>query len=267
MLLDVARRAETLGFSSLATIGAMAYPTFEELVVLAGAAGTTERIGLMTDVLLAPTREPILLAKQAATLDQISGGRFVLGIGVGVGSDDYEVVGADFSTRGRRLDTQLEIMQRAWRGELVSGSEKPVCPKPTNGHSVPLMFGGRADASVARVAKYGVGYTQGAGTPEGLRAMIERVNAAWQHAGREGRPEFRALAYFVLGDEAQAEAHSNFLDYYGEHGKTVWANAIKSVEDAKSRVQAYAEAGCDELLLFMTYPNLIQTERLAAAVL
>jgi len=267
LLVDIARRAEALGFSSLATIGRMAYPTFEELVVLGAAAGVTERIGLMTDVLLLPTREPILLAKQAATLDQISNGRFVLGIGVGGRPDDYAVSQSEFSTRGKRLNEQLEVMHQAWRGEPVGGSAVAVCPTPYNGRSVPVMFGGRADAMVTRVARYGIGYTQGGGTPEALKAMIERVEPAWQAAGREGKPEFRALTYFVLGESAQDEAQSNVISYYGEYGKNVWANAFKSAEAAKERVKAYADAGCDEMLAFVTAPSLAQVERLAEAVL
>jgi len=80
LLVDIARRAEALGFSTLATIGRVAYPNYEELVTLAAAAGATERIGLCTDILLAATREPVLLAKQAASLDQISGGRSCLAL-------------------------------------------------------------------------------------------------------------------------------------------------------------------------------------------
>src|SRR2546425_6794236 len=93
LLLEWARRAERLGFSSLATIGRIAYPSSEELVVLAAAAGVTERIGLFTNILLGPTRDPALLAKQAATLDQVSAGRLVLGVGVGGRPDDFETTG------------------------------------------------------------------------------------------------------------------------------------------------------------------------------
>src|SRR5712692_7879468 len=93
LLVEIARRADALGFSSLGTIGRVAYPTYEELIVLAAAAAATERIGLTTDILLAATRDPVLLAKQAATLDQVSGGRFVLGIGVGGREDDFVASG------------------------------------------------------------------------------------------------------------------------------------------------------------------------------
>ncbi len=198
LLVDIARRAEALGFSSLATIGRVAYPNYEELVTLAAAAGATERIGLGTDILLAATREPVQLAKQAASLDQISGGRFVLGIGTGARPDDFAVTGTDFKTRGRRLDAALELMHSAWRGEPVPGTSHPVTPRPVNGRAVPLIFGGGADAVVRRVVKYGIGYTQGGGTPESLKPMMDRVNGAWTAAGRGGKPEFRALGVFRL---------------------------------------------------------------------
>src|SRR5438046_9388710 len=110
LLVEIARRAEALGFSTLGTIGRVAYPSFEEMVTLAAAAGATERIGLMTDTLLATTRQPVLLAKQAATLDQLSGGRFVLGIGAGGREDDFTVTGSGFHDRGKRLDAGLDRM-------------------------------------------------------------------------------------------------------------------------------------------------------------
>jgi alkanesulfonate monooxygenase SsuD/methylene tetrahydromethanopterin reductase-like flavin-dependent oxidoreductase (luciferase family) len=235
-------------------------------VTLGAAAGATERIGLMTDVLLAPVREPILLARQAAALDQLSRGRFVLGLSVGSRQDDFAVTGFNFHDRGKRLDAALDLMHRVWRGEPVPGSEKGVSPRPVNGHSVPLMFGGRVDHSIERVVKYGIGYTQGGGNPEGLKAMIDRVDAAWKAAGRSGKPEFRALVYFAIGDEVHEEAQSNLMDYYGEWGDGVWKGTVKTADEAKERVRAYEEVGCDELLLFMTAPATAQADRLAEAV-
>jgi alkanesulfonate monooxygenase SsuD/methylene tetrahydromethanopterin reductase-like flavin-dependent oxidoreductase (luciferase family) len=267
LLVDIARRAEALGFSTLATIGRVAYPNYEELVTLAAAAGATERIGLCTDILLAATREPVLLAKQAASLDQISGGRFVLGIGTGARPDDFAVTGTDFKTRGRRLDAALELMHSAWRGEPAPGTSQPVTPRPVNGTAVPLIFGGGADAVVRRVVKYGIGYTQGGGTPESLKPMMDRVNGAWKAARRSGKPEFRALAYFAFGDQSHPEAESNLLDYYGEWGPRVWQSAIKTAGEAKERIKAYEAIGCDELVLFITAPAVEQAERLAEAVL
>src|SRR3954447_21259805 len=89
-IVEGARAAEDAGFSSLGTIDRIAYPNFESLISLAAAAAVTERIKLTTDILLAPTRRAALLAKQAATIDQISDGRLVLGLAVGGREDDYE---------------------------------------------------------------------------------------------------------------------------------------------------------------------------------
>ena len=267
LLVELARSAEALGYSSLATLGRIAYPSYEELITLAAAAGATERIGLFTDVLLGPARDPILLAKQAAALDQLSGGRFVLGVGVGGREDDFTVGGNDFKTRGRRWDEALDLIHMAWRGEPMPGTDRPITPRPVNGSSVPLLFGGRAAAAIRRTVRYGIGFTQGGGTPEGLKESIEKVSAAWHAGGREGKPEFRALLYFALGDDAQEWGERSVRDYYGVYGERVWAGAVKSAEDAKQRVAAYAAAGCDELLCFMTAPSVAQAERLAEAVL
>lgn len=267
LLVDVAVRAETLGFSTLGTIGRIAYPTPEELITLAAAAGATERITLMTDILLAAAREPVLLAKQAATLDQISRGRLILGIGAGTREDDFTVTRTEFHTRGKRLDSMLELMHRAWRGEPVPGSSQPVTPRPVNGHSVPVAFGGQVDAVVRRVAKYGVGYTLGGGSPEALSGMMQRVNEAWKAAGRKGKPTFWALGYYAIGDDVAAEAEGNLKGYYGAYGDRIWSRAVKTAADAKQRIHLFDEAGCDEYILFMAAPAVEQAELLAEAVL
>jgi alkanesulfonate monooxygenase SsuD/methylene tetrahydromethanopterin reductase-like flavin-dependent oxidoreductase (luciferase family) len=267
VLVDIARTAEALGFSTLGSIGRLAYPSFEELVVFGAAAAVTKRIGLLTDILLAATREPVLLAKQAATLDHISRGRFVLGIGVGAREDDFTVTGYDFHTRGKRLDAALDLMHRAWRGEPVPGTTHPVTPRPLNGHAVPIMIGGYSDRAIGRLAKYGIGYTLGGGSPERLLDMMKRVTAIWTEAGREGQPQFRVLSYFALGSDVASEGEDNVRDYYGDFGPRIWATAIKTPDEAKERVRLYEETGCDELILFMTAPSVEQAERLAEAVL
>jgi len=221
----------------------------------------------MTDILLATVREPVLLAKQAATLDQVSGGRFVLGVGVGGRPDDFTVTGFNPHDRGKRMDAALDLMHQAWRGEPVPGTTQPVTPRPVNGHSVPVMIGGHTEKAMARIGKYGIGYTLGGGTPEQLRGVIEQVTSIWNGAGRPGKPEFRALGYFALGDEVAGEAEGNLKDYYGDYGPRVWAGAVKTAEEAWQRVSAFEQAGCDELILFMAAPAIEQAERLAKAVL
>src|SRR5207247_2814282 len=113
--------AEEAEFSGLATIDRVAYPSYESLIALAAAAAVTERIGLVTNVLLEPTRNPVLLAKEAASVDQLSGGRLVLGLGVGSRKDDYEPTGQRFEDRGRRCDDALDLMPRARECGPVNG--------------------------------------------------------------------------------------------------------------------------------------------------
>src|SRR5919201_2592591 len=117
-IVDWARRAEEAGFSSLGTIGRIAYPNYEELIALTAAAAVTERIRLVTDILLAPLRRnTALFAKQAATLDSLSGGRLVLGIAPGGREDDYEVSGVDFGERGKTFERPLKELTEVWDGD------------------------------------------------------------------------------------------------------------------------------------------------------
>ncbi len=117
-VLEWARRAEARGFSSLGTIDRIVYANYEPLIALAAAAAVTERIRLATTILIAPYRaNAALVAKQAATLDNLSGGRLVLGVAVGGREDDYEVSGVDFHTRGKRFDAMLAEWDELWRGD------------------------------------------------------------------------------------------------------------------------------------------------------
>src|SRR5438270_2806246 len=117
-IVDWARAAEQAGFSSLGTIDRLVYPNYESLIALAAAAAVTERIGLLTDILIAPLRSnAALFAKQAATIDALSNGRLTLGLAVGGRQDDYEVSEVDFTTRGISFERQLEQLTQFWKGE------------------------------------------------------------------------------------------------------------------------------------------------------
>src|ERR687896_905387 len=130
LVLDWARRAEERGFSSLATIDRIAYPSYDSLTVLTAAAAATDRIGLLTNILLGPAYNPVQLAKVTASLDQLSGGRLTLGLGVGSRADDYQVAGRSFEDRGRRFDAAPELLPQAWRGG--AGGRRPVPGGPPN---------------------------------------------------------------------------------------------------------------------------------------
>src|SRR5947207_3034615 len=128
-LLDWAQRAEAGPFSSLGTLDRVAYHNFEPLTMYAAVAATTKRIRLTTSVLLATTRNAGILAKQAATVDAISGGRLTLGLGIGGREDDFKAAPEPFRGRGRRFEEQLDVMRTdlgraaGWRW---CGSDRPV---------------------------------------------------------------------------------------------------------------------------------------------
>jgi alkanesulfonate monooxygenase SsuD/methylene tetrahydromethanopterin reductase-like flavin-dependent oxidoreductase (luciferase family) len=266
-LIEWARRAEGRGFSGLATIDRIVYPSFESLVALAAAAAATTKIGLLTNVLLGPTRNPVLLAKEAASVDQLSAGRLTLGLGVGSRKDDYEAVGVRFDDRGKRLDEALETMSGVWRGEPVGGSPSPIGPGPVRPEGVPILIGGRSDAAIRRTVRWGVGYTVGAAPPEVGGPFADRVRAAWKEAGKPGEPRIVGLAYFALGERGLSEGAAYLGDYYGEYGARLWESVPKTPEALRDVMKRFQDHGFDELFVDPISSDLNELDLAADAVL
>ena len=265
---DWARRAEKRGFSSLATIDRIAYPSYDSLTVLTAAAAATERIGLLTNILLGPAYNPVQLAKVTASLDQLSGGRLTLGLGVGGRADDYQLAGRSFPDRGRRFDADLELLHQAWRGEPVAGSPFPVGPPATRGR-IPLLIGGQPDLAAPRAARWAAGFTIGGAPPEMAGGAIEGFRKAYAEAGGTGQPRSVALSYFSLGEEHTAESLHNLRTYYGFLGdwaEGVASSAARSPAAVRERAAAFQALGVDELLFDPTVADLDQVDRLAEAV-
>jgi alkanesulfonate monooxygenase SsuD/methylene tetrahydromethanopterin reductase-like flavin-dependent oxidoreductase (luciferase family) len=269
-LLEWARKADAAGFSSLGTIGAVSYPTYEELTVFAAAGAVTERIGFVSNVLISPARSTAELAKQASTVQEITGGRLTLGVGVGWRESDYLLTGRDFHQRGRDFDEQLAGLRRAWAGEALLEGTKPPAPDPGHPGEVPLLIGGMTDATLRRVVEFGVGWTAGGAPPEMTAAFIERVRAAWQDAGREGTPRIVALAYFALGDVEQA-TRAYILDYYEAAGtemaEMIAGGVLSSPEAIRGAIDAFAGIGVDEFILGPTVSDPGQVDLLAEVAL
>lgn len=265
-----AARAEGAGFSTLGTIGRLVYDGYEELIALTAAATVTDRIRLTTSVLLAPLyTNTVLLAKQAASLDRLSGGRLVLGLGLGGRPDDFASSGAQQAGRGRRLDEQLAVMKRVWRGQ-EQGLAGPVGPRPAREGGPQLILGGSAAASFRRVARFADGWIMGGGTPDMFAQASTAVDAAWAGAGRTGRPRKLSLAYFALGPDARAQADRYLGHYYGwlgEFAGQIAAGAAVSQEQVAGVAAAFRDSGCDELIFVPTASTPEQVDLLAQAVL
>lgn len=190
-----ARHAEDLGFRDVwvsdHTVhpAAQAYPSpylYDPLVTLTWAAAITERVGLGTSVLVVPSHEPVGLANRLASLDNLSGGRLIVGVGVGWSEAEFAAVGADFHDRGRRLDEALELFRAAWtddpvtfHGEYSDLDEIRVLPKPAG--DIPLWIGGGSDAAYRRASRHGDGFQVIGVTPEEAAPVAARL--------REARPE------------------------------------------------------------------------------
>jgi alkanesulfonate monooxygenase SsuD/methylene tetrahydromethanopterin reductase-like flavin-dependent oxidoreductase (luciferase family) len=261
-IVEWARRADARGFSSLGTIDRIVYENYEPLTALAAAAAVTERIGLCTSVLLGPLRvNAVELAKQALSVQALSGGRFTLGIGLGGRDDDYEVSGIEPAGRGRRLDEMLEKIKEVWSGEEIG---------PMIEDAPGLIVGGHADASFARAARFADGWIAAASGPEQCAQGIEKTKAAWAEAGREDEPHTQALVYFSLGDRAEEEARAYLTDYYAWLGEEIAeflvAAAAKDADTVKQYVAAYETAGCNELILCPSSGDPDQVDLLADAV-
>lgn len=263
-IVDWATRAEAAGFSSLGTIDRIAYPNYESLVSLAAAAAVTERIRLVTDILILPLRpNTALFAKQTATIDALSGGRLVLGLAVGGRPDDYEHSGVDFSGRGAAFERQLGELTDLWAGDAVG-------PEPANGRRPGLLIGGQSEKALHRAAKYADGWTMGGGTPDDLAAAIAKLKTIWHDAGREGEPQTMALFYFSLGADAAELAARNIGHYYawlGDYAEQIVQSAAKDAATLKGYVSAFEQAGADEVIAFPASSDPAQVELLAEAVL
>lgn len=260
-IVEWARRADAAGFSSLGTIDRIVYPNYESLITLAAAAAVTERIRLLTDILIAPLHSnTALLAKQVATIDSLSEGRMVLGVAVGGRADDYAVSEIELAERGRVFDRQLATMTSIWAGEQGIG------PAPYRGGRPGLLIGGTQPRSFARVAKYGDGWTSGGGGPEAFAATLPAVREAWSAAGRAGSPRTVALGYFGLGDAAAAAVAHTLGSYYafaGPYAQRVIDGAAADPAAIRDYIDGYRAVGVDELVLFPTSADPAQVDRLA----
>ena len=267
-VVEWAKRAEARGFSSLGTIDRLVYGNYEPLIALAAAAAVTERIRLVTSILIAPyRRNGAQLAKEALSVDRLSGGRLVFGVAVGGREDDYEASGADFHRRGKEFDAMLEEWARAWSGASF-GTAGAIGPRPVRDRPT-LILGGSNDRTYERAARYGDGWIMGGGTPDMLRDGKARTEAAWQAAGRDGAPRIMALAYYALGDRAREAAQAYLGDYYaflGDYASAIADSAATDPDTVRGYVQGFAEAGCDELILFPCDPDPAQVDLLADAL-
>jgi alkanesulfonate monooxygenase SsuD/methylene tetrahydromethanopterin reductase-like flavin-dependent oxidoreductase (luciferase family) len=252
-LTEWARRADAAGFSSLAVTDRVVHHAKEPLIALAVAAGVTRDIRLTASAIVVPARETTLLARQAASIDALSNGRFTLGVGVGVRVDDYEATGTEFHTRGRRVEAQLAQLRRIWAGEQAGEGIGPIGPAPVRPGGPEVLIGGYVDAVAGRIARWGDGYLSPVGgSPESVLALWQRIQEAWREAGRAGAPRWVTGAYFALGPNADEVADRYIEANYGFNpnlAKRIRSNVPTSPQAIYDTVRRLEDLGSDEYVL------------------
>jgi alkanesulfonate monooxygenase SsuD/methylene tetrahydromethanopterin reductase-like flavin-dependent oxidoreductase (luciferase family) len=273
LVLDWARLGDEAGFDVLGTIDKPNFDSWDPLVTLAGVALVTERARLATSILLLPPRNEVLVAKQAGVVDQLSGGRLVLGLAQGGREDDFELMGVaeDFKGRSAKFGRQVSRIREVWRTARESDRDHGVVgPPPVQDPGPPIWAGALTEKAMERAARVGDGFIFGTRGAEVMKQLTPKVREAF---AAEGKPEIEVagLAYVAVGDDAQAaldEATHHVVRYYGE----LWTepeNLIHHGPGSKiaEEVRAYAESGIDTLILFAEIPRLDQVEQLAEHVL
>jgi probable F420-dependent oxidoreductase len=272
-MVAVAREAESLGYQSLWTVQRVLYPSaprneyagspggpwpvyFESvadpLVALGYVAAATSRIRLGTAVVNLPYYAPVLLAKQLATLDVVSGGRLTVGAGLGWSEDEYAAAGVPFQRRGRRMDECLRCLKLVWTEELVEfGGEfyeipaSRIDPKPVQRPHPPVLVGGYSAAALRRAVSLADGYIGGNVPLAELAPVIARLRAAAREAGRDpGGVPIVARGAVSLRDRPAGPGRRPL---------------VGSLDELREDVDRYRQFGLSELFLDLNFD-----ERVAA---
>jgi len=266
LLLEWATRAEAGGFSSLSTGERLTFPNNDILVTMAMAAAVTSRIRLMTSVLVLPLHGTGVVAKQAASIDVLSGGRFVLGVGTGGHPADYTHAPVTFRGRTPEFERQLTTLRQIWDG--VGPPEQLIGPRPAPGR--PELLIGPSSEVAARRAPMADGVLTFAmeADPAPQRHLYDVARASWDAQAKPGRPRFVAGVFYALGPNSADRALEALNRYYSSFPPDQAAMIIKMVttttEDAVSTaVRSFEDAGVDELILCPLISELDQVDRLA----
>ena len=257
-------------------------PYLEALSAMAALAGATERIKFGMNAVVVPFRDPLLLAKQCASIDFLSGGRLLPVFGVGGGAaPEWKAAGIEPAGRGRRANEALEIMRRLWSEEEVSFAGEfyrfeaaSIAPRPLQ-QPLPCWIGGNSRAAIRRTARLGTGWLAGIATAEQVGPVIAGIRAELEEVGRKIDPDhFGASLVFRFGDtddplvQRVGAARARQADGAADPRALL---AVGEAGDVLARMRAYLEAGVSKFVMIPLARGeddvLDQTRRLIAEVI
>ncbi len=261
-------------WSSLAVGERINFPNHAVMPTLAMAAALTERVRLMSYVLIMPMHSEVNRAKELATIDVISQGRLTLGVGAGAREEDYQAVGATFGKkRLSQLENQIAKMKRVWAGEIVvDGPLRPVEPAPFQDGGPPILAASLSEAAIKHVSRWAdglAGFSFGPSIEE-IEATFALARSAWKQAGR---PEPRLLTsfWYALGNDARGQLDTylhRYLNFFGKDAakalaKNVTCDSPQKLKDMTRRIE---DTGAAELSLVPTTSDPDELARTADAL-
>ncbi len=284
---EVAQRAEEVGYDSLWAGDHVSFenPILDVTVALATFAAVTSRITIGAGIVLLPLRPPALVAKEFASLDYVSGGRVVLGVGVGGESpQDFEAVGVPIHERGARADEAMLALRElfahspaSFEGRFTRFAGVSIEPRPVRSGGPPLWVGGRSPAALRRAGRLGDGWLPIWISPERYAAGWSEIRRHAESAGRDPDALVRAAVFPALVADDGRSAREHVRAYLGaRYGTSFSPQAVErycvagTPMECATRVQAYVEAGIEHLVFNPAVPPdrlSEQVERLADAVL
>jgi len=275
LLLEWARRIDAGPFSTLAAGERVNFPNPDIMVALSAAAAVTTRVRIMTNVVVLPMHAEVHVAKQLATLDVLSGGRVVAGVGIGAREEDYAAHRVPFApARMRRLEAQVRVMRRVWAGDIVvPGAGRPVEPFPLQPDGPPVLSGSLTAPAIRRAARFADGIAGFAFGPDPVEIAMafDAARDAWPKAGRSAPPRLVTGCWFALGSRAREQLDEylrRYLAFLGPGAATGVKPLVRSTSAAALRqvVREVADAGGDELCLVPTTTDPDELDRVADAI-
>jgi alkanesulfonate monooxygenase SsuD/methylene tetrahydromethanopterin reductase-like flavin-dependent oxidoreductase (luciferase family) len=265
------RQIDTGPYHSLSAGERVTYHNQDQLVTLSAAAAVTDRVRVIATIVILPMHPAPVVAKEAATLDVLSGGRFTLGLGVGGREHDYRASERSFGERWTRLDESVSTIRRIWAGEPPFEGADPVGPPVVQDGGPPLWCSSFGPKSLARASKWAEGYAGFtlAGDLAELQTTAATVKQAWQDSGRTTAPYLMGGGWFSLGAGA-AERHRAYVAEYIriDPSMSFMPDTAGIVgDDALRRALDNSEAaGYDEFMLVPTTADVAELERVQAVL-
>ena len=276
VLRDWARAIDDGPFSALCWGERMAFDNPETLTLMGALAAWTDRVRLVTTVIVPQLHDPVMLAKALATGDMLSGGRLTVGLGVGGRVEDYVAVGADPATQTiRGMAERVAVMKRVWAGEKLTDSVLPVGPAPVQVGGPPLLVGTTGPKTLRRAAAWADGL---AGTTLDLdvgklNELFDVARSAWADAGKP-KPHLATSFWFALGPlyDARKQVHThlrrymNWIPFEYVDAMAPSTGFAGSDDDLITVLRAFDAVGADEIHLIPTSSDIDQVWRVAEIV-